>query len=159
MIIKLLLITGFMILSFYALTQRRKTPAVSLVILLISAVGGIFVLFPDLATSLAHFTGVGRGVDLIIYAFILISLCAIFNLHLRIRANAAVMTELARAIAIHTVRSPEKKPSSFNLSLEHYRDETLAALRDLAQPEPSLSRGPRAISKKCSIPDPENLVR
>jgi hypothetical protein len=112
MIIRILLITGFTILACYALSQRRKTPIVSVVILAISTIGNIFVLFPDLATTLAHFTGVGRGVDLIIYAFILISLCAIFNLHLRIRANAAVMTILARAIAIQSVRSPDKHASS-----------------------------------------------
>jgi hypothetical protein len=119
MIIKISLIVGFAILSFYALTQRRKTPAVSLVILVISSIGGIFVLFPDLATLLAHFAGVGRGVDLIIYAFILISLCAIFNLHLRIRANAAVMTDLARAVAVQSARRPKKEQLSFNHSSEH----------------------------------------
>ena len=45
------------------------------------------------------------GVDLIIYIWVIISLLVVFNLHLKLRSQMELITELAREIAILKVVS------------------------------------------------------
>lgn len=109
MIIQAGLIFILAILAIYALSQRGRAPVVS-VLIFCSAITGIgLVLFPELTNNVAHRVGLGRGADLIFYLFIVIALAGIFNLHLRIRANAEVITELARSIALISARRPGQK--------------------------------------------------
>jgi small membrane protein len=70
-----LMLTAFLLgILLYALTEYRRSPAVGL-IAVFAAVGGLyFVWVPSHATHLAEFVGIGRGVDLIIYIWIVISL-------------------------------------------------------------------------------------
>ena len=44
-----------------------------------------------------------------LYCFVLISLFAIFNIHLRLRASAGTTTELARALAIMSATAPNRE--------------------------------------------------
>ena len=68
---------------------------------MLAACGGLyFVWFPTHATFLAEAVGVGRGVDLIIYVWVVISLLVVFNLHLKLRSQMELITGLAREIAI-----------------------------------------------------------
>ena len=55
---------------------------------------------PSHATRLAALVGIGRGVDLIIYTWVAISLMILLNLHLKLRAQMELITVLAREIAI-----------------------------------------------------------
>jgi small membrane protein len=84
----------------YALAERRRSPVVGALALVAAAAGLYFVWVPAHATALAEFTGVGRGVDLIIYIWVVISLLVLLNLHLKLRAQTEALTGLARAIAI-----------------------------------------------------------
>ena len=105
MIIQALLLPVLAAMLFYAITQRRRSGLLSGAMMAITLAGGVFVLFPGLTHAIAHAVGVGRGADLVTYCFILVTLFAIFNLHLRLRASADLITELARAIALSTARS------------------------------------------------------
>lgn len=106
MIMQIFLICGLLALGIFAASQRRRAGLVSFVMIAL-AVGGIFlVALPDATTDLANALGVGRGADLVSYIFILFSLSAILNLHLRLRAEAEVVTRLARAIAIESAEGP-----------------------------------------------------
>jgi hypothetical protein len=71
-----------------------------------AAIGGVLVLFPNWTNAVANLVGVGRGADLIFYCFVLITLTAVFNLHLRLRASMEQTTDLARAVALISARSP-----------------------------------------------------
>ena len=63
--------------------------------------GGMFLLWsPDNATRLAHLLGIGRGADLIYYTWIILSLAFFINIHLKLRQNLTLVTQLARQIAI-----------------------------------------------------------
>jgi small membrane protein len=84
----------------YAWTEYRRSPAVGLAAVLAACGGLYFVWFPTHATVLAELAGIGRGVDLIIYVWVVISLLIVFNLHLKLRAQMELITELAREIAI-----------------------------------------------------------
>jgi hypothetical protein len=72
----------------------------------LAAVGGLyFVWVPSHATRLAEIVGIGRGVDLNFYIWIVISLLLLLNLHLKLRAHMELITVLARELAIANARS------------------------------------------------------
>jgi hypothetical protein len=74
---------------------------------MISAFAGLyFVWMPAHATLLAERSGVGRGVDLIIYTWVAISLLVLLNLHLKLRAQMDLITVLARHLAIAGAARP-----------------------------------------------------
>jgi len=106
MIIRVALLLILAVLAGYAISQRGRTPLVSGAILLIALIGVAFVLVPDASTMLAQYVGVGRGADLLLYGFVVVTLCIIFNLHLRMRSLAEVSTALARTIALQNARAP-----------------------------------------------------
>jgi hypothetical protein len=96
------LLTGTLL---YAWVEYRRSPVVASVSVLAACAGLYFVWFPAHATLLAEAVGVGRGVDLIIYVWVVISLLIVFNLHLKLRAQMELITRLAREIAILRVAS------------------------------------------------------
>jgi hypothetical protein len=100
----LLVLAGLLL---YAFGQRRRSAPLSYGIMVTAAIGAVLVVFPDLTTAVANAVGIGRGADLIFYLFMLIAFAAIANLHLRMRAQAEVVTLLAREIALATARSPD----------------------------------------------------
>ena len=89
----------------YAWTEYRRSPAIALAAVLAACGGLYFVWFPAHATVLAEAVGIGRGVDLIIYVWVVISLLIAFNLHLKLRSQMELITELAREIAMLKVAS------------------------------------------------------
>jgi hypothetical protein len=84
----------------YAWTEYRRSPAVAFLSFVAAATGIYLVWFPDQSTRLAELTGIGRGVDLIIYTWVAISLIVLLNLHLKLRAQLELITVLARKIAL-----------------------------------------------------------
>ncbi len=97
-----LLLLGILL---YAWTEYRRSPAVGLAALVAACGGLYFVWVPAHATILAELAGVGRGVDLIIYVWVVISLLIVLNLHLKLRAQMELITELAREIALVKAQS------------------------------------------------------
>jgi len=95
------------LLVLYAFGQRRRSGPLSYGIMLAATAGVVLVIFPSLSTTIANAVGVGRGTDLILYVFMLIVFATIANLHLRMRAQAEVVTLLAREIALATARRPQ----------------------------------------------------
>ena len=64
----------------YAWTEYRRSPVVALLASVAATAGLYFVWFPSHSTRLAEFVGVGRGVDLILYTWVCISLIVLLNL-------------------------------------------------------------------------------
>ncbi|PRX47915.1 hypothetical protein B0I33_105499 [Prauserella shujinwangii] len=58
------------------------------------------VLFPQHLTWLAHFLGIGRGADLLLYLTVVAFVFGMLNTYLRFRGTNAQITELARTLAI-----------------------------------------------------------
>jgi hypothetical protein len=92
-----LLLAGIL---FYAWWEYVRSPTVGMLAWLAGLAGLYFVWVPSHATRLAEWVGIGRGVDLVIYTWIGISLIVLLNLHLKIRAQMELITALAREIAI-----------------------------------------------------------
>lgn len=88
----------------YSLSQWRRSRLVGGVITVIAVAGIVMVLLPDLTSIAAHAVGVGRGADLVLYCFIVVTLVAVLNLHLRIRSMSEQTTEIVRLIALSSVQ-------------------------------------------------------
>lgn len=101
MIAQLFLSAALCGLITYAWGQYRLSPPVSTLGVAVGLAGLYFVWMPGHATKLAEWAGIGRGVDLIIYAWMVISGLILLNLHLKLRAQLELITRLARYLAIH----------------------------------------------------------
>jgi hypothetical protein len=89
---------------FYAWTEYSRAPAIGLVSMAVAGAGLYFVWLPSHATWLASLVGIGRGVDLILYVWVIISLTVMLNLHLKLRSQMELITALTREIAIANAR-------------------------------------------------------
>jgi hypothetical protein len=110
MIAQILLTLVLVAVLVYARSQYRSAPAIALLAVMIAAAGLYFVWLPPHATALAAWAGIGRGVDLILYSWVAFSLVALFNLHLKIRAQMELITALARAMALSTAQATHPPP-------------------------------------------------
>ena len=106
MIIQILLTLGLLVVIPYAYAQRVTSHVIPVTMTTIGVVGLYFVWLPDHANDLAHLVGVGRGADLILYCWIVISLIVALNLHIVARSNLRLITELARHIALSDPQLP-----------------------------------------------------
>jgi hypothetical protein len=88
----------------YAATERRRSPVVALLSIIAAAAGLYFTWTPDHATKVATWAGVGRGVDLVLYIWVCISLIVLLNLHLKLRSQMELVTIMARTIALAEAR-------------------------------------------------------
>jgi hypothetical protein len=100
MIAQILLSLLLCAVLLYAWIEYRRSPVVALLSSVASLAGLYFVWEPSDSTRLAEFVGIGRGVDLILYTWVGISLIIILNLHLKLRTHLELITVLARTIAL-----------------------------------------------------------
>jgi hypothetical protein len=84
----------------YAWTEFRRSPAVSMLSMVLAGAGLYFVWVPAHSTYLAELVGIGRGADLILYLWVCISLILLLNLHLKLRMQMELITMLARKLAL-----------------------------------------------------------
>lgn len=89
----------------YSWVEYRRAPMIGAVSMLAAFTGLYFVWVPDHASRLAALVGIGRGVDLVLYLWVVITLIVLLNLHLKLRAQMEVITVLAREIATANARS------------------------------------------------------
>jgi small membrane protein len=124
--IRILLTVGLLAFLVYGTSQRGKSGFVFYATLAIGAAGLFFVWMPEQANDLAYLLGVGRGADLILYCWILTSLIMALNLHVLIRENQQVTTELTRQLALaYPLKSLEQINQSFipGTAIEYEADE------------------------------------
>ena len=91
----------------YAWTEYRRSPVVAVLTVFVASAGIYFVWVPEHSTQLAELVGIGRGVDLILYIWVCISLIVLLNLHLKLRTHMELITALARKIALADPRPPK----------------------------------------------------
>jgi len=90
-------------------TQFRRSPLIAATSIGAGLAGFYFVWAPEQTTALAEFVGIGRGVDLILYLWVCISLNLLLSLHLKQRVQQETITKLARAMALsHPVVAPRE---------------------------------------------------
>jgi hypothetical protein len=122
MLIKLILI-GAALGLLLILLQRRdaaKTRAWKKLIMIALVAFAVFsILNPDITSTIAHFVGVGRGTDLLLYALVAVFVYVVVGFYLNFRDVQRQLTILARRLAIdeamqrqHGAASDAVPPSS-----------------------------------------------
>lgn len=101
----------FFALSRVVLRFREKTISplefVFWTVLFFAAIVGVA--FPDQTTNLARFVGIGRGVDLVIYASIATLFYLVFRIYVLLEGLHHEITELIRQIALNETKYPKGK--------------------------------------------------
>jgi hypothetical protein len=98
--IQVILNLALLLCFVYAFSQRAQSRLVFTSLSMIVILGMVFVWHPDAANRIANLVGVGRGADLVLYVFVVISLVVVFNLHIKNKKNGEYITELAREITL-----------------------------------------------------------
>jgi hypothetical protein len=83
-----------------AFAQLPQIPLVGGVVICAALFGAYIVWMPDHATYLANLIGIGRGADLVLYVWVLISCAILFLLYLNLREQLQLITALARRMAL-----------------------------------------------------------
>jgi hypothetical protein len=112
MIIKVLLLGAALVLAF---TAARTVPGPGhlalrrICILVTLAAAALAVLFPDMVTEAARLVGVGRGTDLVLYAFIVV---AVVGWLATSRRLAELDSKLAQVVRAHAVAEAARERSA-----------------------------------------------
>lgn len=89
--------------AIYA-TRLRSTITDRLIYLLLAGAGCVLVLYPDWSTGIAHRVGIGRGVDLVIYLFIVFSLFHYASDAAKSKQTERALTAIVRHLAMADAR-------------------------------------------------------
>lgn len=101
--IKIILIVAFVVFGVFLMLPGRGARHIAirrLVMLAILALTIVAVVFPSTINSVAHFLGVGRGTDLLLYGLIVVFIGNSILMQRRHRVTERQVTDLARALAI-----------------------------------------------------------
>lgn len=112
MIIQLILTCFFLGLVIYGLISIQRSQAIAYFLIALSVCGLFFVWQPEVANSLAHAFGIGRGADLLLYSWFLVSSSIMLLLNIKANKLHQELTDLARSIAINNAKNPSN-PSDF----------------------------------------------
>jgi hypothetical protein len=138
----LLLCTVFL----YAWIEYRRSPVVAVLSSVVALAGLYFVWVPSHSTWLAEFVGIGRGVDLILYTWVGISLIVILNLHLKLRTQLELITVLARKIALlEPAAPPTRVPDHSLVPPVAMAQDVSAAPRSRDEPARTVTAGHRSL--------------
>ena len=85
--------------------RSRKNRRVLTVQAFVFAVGGFLIVYPDVATRIAHAFGIGRGVDFVIYPLVIWLVRESLLTRRRRREDDERFTELVRAFAMERARA------------------------------------------------------
>lgn len=109
--IQLILITFILFAASRAVLQFRggtiRFGALSFW-LLIWAVAIVAIFYPDETTRLARIVGIGRGVDVVVYASIAILFYLVFRLHVYLENIRTEISRLIREVAIKEVKKGKR---------------------------------------------------
>lgn len=108
-IIKSALIVAFVLFGFMLLRSggTARTQAIrTLALFLFLAAAITAVLIPSIINDLAVSVGIGRGTDLLLYAFIIVFIGSALQTTRKRRAQDAQITKLARTLALQRPLTP-----------------------------------------------------
>jgi hypothetical protein len=100
MIIQILLSLALVACVLYFHLSRLRSRSFVALSHGLPVLGLYLVWMPEHANTIAHHVGVGRGADLLLYCWVLISFVAIINMHRKQQENRAVITAIVRHLAM-----------------------------------------------------------
>jgi len=108
-IIQVVLTLCIALIAIYMYIRLRSGLFDVILIGLFFAAGIFFVLFPDTTNNIAHWVGVSKGANLLLYSAILFLLFLILKLYSRLRRIEQKFTELVRNKSIEEAEELQKK--------------------------------------------------
>lgn len=115
--IQLILVPSFILLVVIYFRRFRSLLFDRLLVLLFGLVGSLLVMMPDWTMRLAHWLGVGRGTDLVVYVSIVGFIFVSLVLFSKLRALEDRLTQLARFEALqhpHFIPKEDKENSELD---------------------------------------------
>lgn len=109
--IQVLLIAAIVLLLVYLLRSRRRAQSRAWVKVgyVVFVLAGVYaVLRPNDTTVVAHWVGVDRGTDLMLYALIIAFVFTTLSAYMRFKDLELRYARLARAIALEGAQAPEE---------------------------------------------------
>lgn len=100
------LLAALFLHDFVTLARNRRLLLVQLVVF---AVGGWLIVYPEVARRLAHFVGIGRGVDFVLYPLVIWLVRESLLSRRRRHEEQERVTELVRALATSAARDLDAK--------------------------------------------------
>lgn len=100
MIAQYILTTALALAVLYTWMQSGISRGMRVFLYAVIAAGMYFVWNPNESTHLANILGIGRGADLVLYLWIVLSFLVILNVHLKLRQNLAILTKIVRQLAL-----------------------------------------------------------
>ncbi len=107
----LFLVAFLVVLLAYDWTTRTRNRRLLYLQLVVFAIGGVLILFPEIARRFAHSVGIGRGVDFVIYPTVIWLVRESLLSRRRRREEEERLTELVRAIAIERAHDVDTTPT------------------------------------------------
>jgi hypothetical protein len=126
MIAQVIFTLALLTVVLIALAQLAQLPLIGGASICVALFGIYLVWMPEEATHIARFVGVGRGADLIMYVWILISFSVWLLIYLSMREQLQLITSLARNIALKDSFSGPTAQASSNGHPHTQRAEALA---------------------------------
>jgi small membrane protein len=109
MIAQYSLTAGLAAIAAIAFMQIKKAILICSSIMIAALFGIYLVWVPEQATVIAQHVGIGRGTDLVLYIWILISFFSLVVVYLKMNNQFEAITSLARALAL--IRAEHQHPS------------------------------------------------
>ena len=101
MIFQIFLSLFFILLAFYFHRQKDFRKARFVIPIYFICIGGLILAwFPEITMEVAHFLGIGRGADLVLYFSLLGALLISINVHFKFQDTSDQITKLTRKLAI-----------------------------------------------------------
>lgn len=110
-LIQLVLIVAIVALMIRFLSSRGSNQTQAwkkLLLMLFTALAIIFVVWPESLNTIAHFVGVGRGADLLLYSLIVAFVFQSFNTYLKGKEEQRRFAKVASKVAILEARLNNK---------------------------------------------------
>lgn len=102
----------FALSRVYLRFQERKLSSFAFVFWVgVWFAGVTAIFFPELTSNIAEFLGIGRGVDVIVYASIVIIFYLLFRIYIKIEDTQRQITEVVRKAAIEKELNQSSKTS------------------------------------------------
>ncbi|MCL2454409.1 MAG: DUF2304 domain-containing protein [Micrococcales bacterium] len=133
----LIIVVLFAVVAVMLRAQGSRNLAlrrISIVVFTVAAAASA--IFPDVWSTMADALGVGRGTDLLLYLFIMVTLAFIAATYLHFRSVEAQITQLARRIALDEAGFPAQPGPTSDQASTGDRAETARA-DDLGSGQPT----------------------
>ena len=115
-LIRVIMLSGLAAIGYLVFLRRNRLPFHIMTVFALLAAGAAAVMFPGATDDIAHYVGVGRGVDLITYILEIAVMYVLIHYYTKFVELQRQLTQLTREMAIlkaeleRQTRPPEPPP-------------------------------------------------